>query len=147
MIRPYHPTDYAILLEMWRLNTPTYFGPEEEPHFVEFLTTHTTPFYVIEQSGSVVGCAGYRYEEATHTGQVSWFVFHPRVQGQGLGRQMLHYCLDRLREFPDLQKIIVRTSQMAAGFFAKSGFVTVYIEKDHWAPGFDLYLMEHQKTT
>jgi len=144
MIRPYVPTDFDALIHLLRLNTPAYFGAAEEPHFATFLKSDPTCFFVIERQEMVVSCAGYRYQAATQTGQVSWFVFHPHYQRQGLGKEMLQYCLEGLREKAP-EKIIVRTSQLVEGFFAQAGFVTTLIDKDYWSPGYDLYLMELKK--
>lgn len=142
MIRPYQQGDYDQLIHLMRLNTPSFFGVEEEEHLVRFLTSDPANFFVLEQGSIVVGCAGYGFLEGGLTGQVSWFIFHPDYQGQGLGRKALDYCLVRLQEDKNLKKIIVRTSQLVEGFFARAGFRTTKIEKDYWAPGFDLYFME-----
>jgi [ribosomal protein S18]-alanine N-acetyltransferase len=141
MIRPYASADFDVLIQLLRLNTPAYFGEEEEAHFATFLKSDPVGFFVIERRGIVVGCAGYSYQAATQTGQVSWFVFHPDYQRQGLGKEILNFCLACLREKAP-ETIIVRTSQLVEGFFAQAGFVTTLIDEDYWAPGYDLYLME-----
>lgn len=143
MIRPYQTSDYDTLIQLMRLNTPAFFGVEEEAHLVTFLQSNPPFFFVLEEEKVIVGCAGYSYQADTHTGQVSWFIFHPDYQGRGLGRRILNFCMDRLREKPALLKIVVRTSQLAEGFFASAGFKTTYQEQDYWAPGFDLYVMEY----
>ena len=142
MIRPFNVADTASLLQLFSWNTPEYFGEEELPHFETYLASSPTNFFVMEIDGIVVGCAGYGYHAATHTGQVSWFVFHPEYQGQGLGTKILNFCLIQLKKEQEMQKIIVRTSQLVEGFFSKAGFKTTHQEKDYWAPGYDLYLME-----
>lgn len=144
MIRPFQLVDIERLLQLFRWNTPQYFGEEELAHFEAFLRSTPTDFYVMEVDAIIVGCAGYAYQKDTRTGQVSWFVFHPEHQGRGLGRQILNFCLDKLGKHQEMQKVIVRTSQLVEGFFSKAGFKTTYIEKDYWAPGYDLYLMEQR---
>lgn len=146
MIRSYQKEDYGKLIHLMQLNTPAYFGEEEEAHLIGFLKSEPTCFFVIEQEGLVVGCAGYSLLADTQTGQVSWFIFHPHYQRQGLGRKMLDYCLEQLQKNNKLGKIIVRTSQLVEGFFARAGFKTTRIETDYWAPGFDLYFMELKLT-
>jgi N-acetylglutamate synthase-like GNAT family acetyltransferase len=142
MIRPFQVTDTAPLLQLFRWNTPEYFGEEEVAHFEIYLASQPTDFFVMELDKVIVGCAGYSYQEAILTGQVSWFVFHPEYQGQGLGTKILNFCLAQLKKEQKMQKIIVRTSQLVEGFFSKAGFKTTYKEKDYWAPGYDLYVME-----
>ncbi len=142
MIRPFSIADTASLLQLFSWNTPEYFGEEELPHFETYLAGKPTDFFVMEIDKVIVGCAGYGYQEETQIGQVSWFVFHPQYQGRGLGKEILDFCLAQLQQQQDMQKVIVRTSQLVEGFFSKAGFKTTSIEKDYWAPGYDLYLME-----
>jgi N-acetylglutamate synthase-like GNAT family acetyltransferase len=144
MIRPFQMTDTAALLQLFSWNTPEYFGEEEVAHFETYLASKPTDFFVMELDNVIVGCAGYGYQEDNCTGQVSWFVFHPEYQGQGLGREILNFCLAQLSQHQEMQKVIVRTSQLVEGFFSKAGFKTTHIEKDYWAPGYDLYVMELQ---
>jgi hypothetical protein len=47
-----------------------------------------------------------------------------------------------LKNEPEVDKLVVRTSQMASSFFEKFGFATTDIQKDFWAPGIDLHYME-----
>lgn len=142
MIRPFQIADTASLLQLFQWNTPKYFGEEEVAHFETFLASNPSDFFVMEQDGIVVGCAGYGYKPDSCIGQVSWFVFHPDYQGQGLGRKILDFCLTQLQVHKDIEKVIVRTSQLVDGFFSKAGFKTIYVKKDYWAPGYDLYTME-----
>jgi len=41
----------------------------------------------------------------------------------------------------EIDTIVVRTSQLAYQFYEKIGFQIQTIDKDFWAPGFDLYFM------
>ncbi|MEL6834298.1 MAG: GNAT family N-acetyltransferase [Bacteroidota bacterium] len=142
MIRTYQPTDQDRLLELLRLNTPAYFAPEEEADFIRYLGLHPDEHYVWEENGIVLGCAGGNWYPNSDDGRVSWFIVDPNTQGKGVGMKLLGHCLDQLRTNPKTKVIIVRTSQMAEGFFARGGFKTVRKEKDYWAPGFDLVYME-----
>ena len=141
MIRVYVPEDQEILLDLLRLNTPAYFAPEEEAEFVEYLGLHPHEHYVWEEGQQVLGCAGCSWYPNSDDGRVAWFIVDPQAQGKGIGRGLLQHCLERLRTNPATIRVIVRTSQLAEGFFASGGFQVERREKDYWAPGFDLVYM------
>ncbi|NAA11186.1 GNAT family N-acetyltransferase, partial [Escherichia coli] len=42
-----------------------------------------------------------------------------------------------------IQKITVRTSQLAYKFYEKQGFTLKEIQRDYWAKDFDMYSMEY----
>ena len=142
MIRLYDNTDQDRLLELLQLNTPDYFAPEERADFIRYLGLHPGEHYVWEENGTILGCAGANWYPDSDDGRVSWFIVHPDTKGRGIGMGLLQHCLSQLRANPATQTIIVRTSQMAEGFFARGGFTTVRKEKDYWAPGFDLVYMK-----
>lgn len=141
MIRGYEPNDKEILLQLLRLNTPAFFAPEEESDFVKYLALHPHEHYVWEEAQVVLGCAGCSWYPDSDDGRVAWFIVDPKAQGKGIGRGLLEHCLDRLRTNPATRKIIVRTSQLAEGFFASGGFQVEQRERNYWAPGFDLVYM------
>ncbi len=90
----------------------------------------------------MVGGVGYHIKEDDHSGRVNWIFFHPNFTGKGLGTKAVEYCMHRLQTHPKIEKLIVRTSQLAFQFFEKFGYQIVKIEKDYWGEGLDLYLME-----
>ncbi len=145
VIRKYHNTDQASVLALFRLNTPKYFAPEEESDLVYYLENELEYYFVVEIDGQIVGGGGFNFSGDPTTGKISWDIFHPDFQGQSLGSKLLNYRIERLREFESLQKIIVRTSQLAYKFYEKHGFKLNEIVEDYWAAGFHLYRMERLK--
>ena len=79
------------------------------------------------------------------TGKISWDILHPEYQGKSLGSQLLKHRIGKLKSIDSIQKIIVRTSQLAYKFYEKQGFVLNEIKKDYWAKGFDMYSMEYER--
>lgn len=146
-IRSYTAGDKEALLSLLRLNTPAYFSPEEEKDFVHYLDHETELYYVILVKDRVAGGGGINFIPAEQEARISWDVFHPDYQGQGLGTSLLRYRLGRIRERADIARIVVRTSQQAFGFYRKQGFQLNRTVKDYWAPGFDLYHMEYGSDT
>ena len=70
---------------------------------------------------------------------------HPDYQGKSLGTKLLKHRIDKLNSIDGIQKITVRTSQVAYKFYEKQGFELFEIKKDYWAEGFDMYNMEYKQ--
>ena len=68
-----------------------------------------------------------------------------RIGGTVLCRvvQLLKYRIEILKSIDGIQKITVRTSQLAYKFYEKQGFTLKEIQRDYWAKGFDMYSMEY----
>ena len=142
-IRDYRQADKPALMELIRLNIPDYFAPEEAQDFSDYLDNKRELYYVALADQKIVGCGGINLSEDKTTGKISWDILHPEYQGQGIGTQLLKHRIKQMEAFPGIQKITVRTSQMAYRFYEKQGFVLKATEKDYWAKGYDLYAMEY----
>ncbi|SIR49242.1 GNAT family N-acetyltransferase [Pontibacter lucknowensis] len=142
MIRPYTSADQEALLQILRLNTPTYFAPEEEDDFVLYLHERLEDYYVIEQDGQVVGAGGINYFDGHTWARLSWDLIHPAFQGKGIGRELTLFRINKLKEMPGMQWLQVRTSQLVYPFYQKLGFELEKVEQDFWAKGIDLYQMK-----
>ncbi|TAF34113.1 MAG: GNAT family N-acetyltransferase [Cytophagales bacterium] len=143
-IRPYQAQDKASVLELLRLNTPQFFAPEEEADLSFYLDQETELYYVLLYEAKIVGCGGINFDESQTHGKLSWDILHPLYQGRYLGQMLLEYRTEKLKSMPSVQKITVRTSQMAFMFYQKQGFVLLEVIKNYWAMGFDMYHMEYQ---
>ncbi|WP_026452450.1 GNAT family N-acetyltransferase [Aequorivita capsosiphonis] len=141
-IREYKTTDKEELLDLIRLNIPEFFAPEEEADFKDYLETKRELYYVLLFNEKIVGCGGVNFEDNKTTGIISWDVFHPEYEGRSLGTQLIEHRIGILNSIGSIQKIIVRTSQVAYRFYEKQGFGLLEIKKDFWAKGFDMYYME-----
>lgn len=141
MIKPYQTSHKEAVLQLLRLNTPQFFDPSEEADFVHYLDNELEDYFIIEQAGQVVGCGGINYLVADKTARISWDMLHPTAQGKGLGAQLVQHRIEHISTQPDIETIVVRTSQLAYKFYQKCGFVLQEVTKDYWAKGFDLYYM------
>ena len=144
IIREYKSEDKESILHLLRLNTPKYFSPEEEKELVYYLDHQIEHYFVIELANQLVGCGGINFDDET-TGVLSWDIIHPGFQGKSLGRSLGNFRIEKLLEFKDVKRIIVRTSQLTYQFYEKLGFEPIEIIEDYWAKGFDLYKMEYKK--
>lgn len=144
-IREYQESDQPAILELLRLNTPTYFAPEEEGDLIHYLDHEIDHYYVIEYNSRVVGCGGINFADEGTTGKISWDILHPDYQGKGLGSVLLQYRIKKLKSMERIETISVRTSQLVYKFYEKNGFKLAEVVKDYWAEGYDLYRMEYVK--
>lgn len=143
-IREYEPADKEGVLNLIRLNTPEYFAPQEEADLSEYLDSGREIYYVLLFEGKIAGCGGINFADNRTIGIISWDIIHPACQGISLGTKLLLYRMGKLKSIGGIQKITVRTTQMAYGFYEKYGFELKEIKKDYWAEGFDLYSMEYK---
>ena len=142
VIRPYEKNDKSLLIDLLRLNTPKYFGVGEENDFVQYLDSEIEFYFVIEKNHRIVGCGGINLNIEKQFGIISWGMIHPDFFGQKLGSQLLEHRISFLKNNYNLQKIIVRTSQLVFAFYQKHGFELKEIHPDFWSKGLDMYLME-----
>lgn len=142
MIRRYHPSDKSVVIDIFLQNTPDYFAVEEQLDLEQFLLANGNNYWLIEQDGLIAGCGGIVINEELNEGRIAWDFLSPDFHGQGLGRKLTEFRLTEIRKTPSVQRIVVRTSQLAYQFYAKFGFQTEKIAKDYWAPGLDLYAMQ-----
>ncbi len=142
LIRPYVTQDKSILIDLLRLNTPKYFGIEEENDFILYLENEIESYFVVEENQQIVGCGGINLNLEKRFGIISWGIIHPDFQGQKIGSELLKYRIEFLKRAYDLEKIIVRTSQLVFRFYEKHGFELKEIHRDYWAKDLDMYLME-----
>jgi ribosomal-protein-alanine N-acetyltransferase len=144
-IREYTFEDKEKVINLFKLNTPKYFSPQEEDDLRNYLENEIESYYILEVDGQIIGSGGINIAEDKITGKISWDLLHPYYQGQGLGTYLLKYRIDRLKEFKEIKQITVRTSQLVYRFYEKSGFKLVEQVEDYWAKGFDLYKMVYLK--
>ena len=143
-IREYEPTDKDAVINLIRLNIPKYFAPTEETDLNYYLDHERELYYVLLFDGQIVGCGVINFEDNKTTGKISWDILHPQYQGKSLGSQLLKYRIEKIKVIDSIQKITVRTSQLAYKFYEKQGFELNEVKEDYWAKGFDLYRMEYK---
>ena len=142
VIRYFDNADKAQLMKIFNLNVPIYFAAGEANDFDQYLKCHSQTYLTVEDRGEIIGGTGYYIDHLDGSGRITWIFFHPMAKGNGLGREVVNYCLKILKAHPSVKKLVVSTSQYAFKFFEKFGYELVKIEKEYWGPGLDLYLME-----
>lgn len=80
-IREYETKDKNEVINLIRVNTPQYFGVDEEEDLNKYLETETELYYVLLYDQKIVGCGGINFADNKTTGKISWDIFHPDYQG------------------------------------------------------------------
>ncbi|MBL7918570.1 MAG: GNAT family N-acetyltransferase [Bacteroidia bacterium] len=142
MFLEYTPIYKSKLLEVFKENIPEFFAIHELKEFEDYLEIHFENYFVIEEKDIIIGGFGYELREDDKSGRINWIFIHPSFKGKGYGKEAVLFCINKLKNNSSIQKLVVRTSQFAYPFFKNLGYQLIKIEKNYWAKGLDLYLME-----
>ncbi len=146
MIKAYSPEHKLDLIHLIRLNTPRYFDVSEENELIKYLDSETEDYYIVERDGKIIGCGGINYEPDKNSAVISWDIIHPDHQGKGIGKELLDFRINKIKEMKEYVQVIVRTSQFTFKFYEKAGFKLNEIVNNYWAKGIDLYYMSLELT-
>lgn len=141
VLRTYASNDKKDVIEIFRLNTPEFFNEAEEKDLLKYLEYHLEDYFVMELAGNIIGAGGINYFPEEKEARISWDLIHPAHQNRGFGRKLLVFRLEKLHSQSRIKKVVVRTSQLVYEFYEKNGFKAEFVEKDYWAPGWDLHYM------
>ncbi len=143
-MRPYNNSDKEQLIEIFNLNIPEFFDSKELNEYIGYLEIMGDTYLAIEFESKLIGGVGYEIRESDKSGRINWIFVHPDFSGLGHGKRAVEHCLKILKTDPKVESLIIRTSQHAYKFFEKLGYHIINTEKDYWANGLDLYLMEQR---
>jgi len=141
-IRRYTKYDKVSVIELLSANTPDFFDLSEEKDLKVYLEKEVEDYFVVEENHELIGAGGINYFPEERTARISWDIVKPDSQGKGIGKKLTEYRLNHLKNNNKVDLIVVRTTQLVFKFYEKMGFKLMKVEKDFWAKGFDLYLME-----
>lgn len=134
-IREFRSDDVDGCLDVFDSNTPTYFRPHERADFERFLAELPGPYLVVEShSGRILACGGYARDSAS-TAVLTYGMVHADSQHQHIGTRLLEERLNGVRACRNVSAVIINTTQLTEGFFARFGFRTESIALNHYAPG------------
>jgi ribosomal-protein-alanine N-acetyltransferase len=141
LIRKHQGTDRKAIIELLRLNTPAYFSPNEEKDLEYYLDHHADNYFVAEDNGNILGCAGFNISPDGKTGNLSWDIVHPNAQGKGVGTSLTFFRIAKIKKIGTVETLSVRTSQLAYKFYQRFNLELREVVEDYWDKGFDLYSM------
>jgi GNAT superfamily N-acetyltransferase len=141
--RPYTPDDRAACLALFSANTPDWFAPHEQEQYESFLDDVPSAYFVmLDGTGAIAGAGGIEIELARKVAWLTWGMVDPTRHGQGLGKSLLEFRLDRLRANLHISRVCIDSSQLTAPFYEKYGFTTQRIIPDGYAKGLHRHEME-----
>lgn len=141
-IRAYVAGDKEELVQLLSLHVPLYFAKSEIADYDFYLQHRTEWYFLVETDNKIVGAGGINFNKENNVASLSWDFTAPDYQNKGIGKKLLDYRIAILRNTPGIDRIMVRTSQLAYRFYEKNGFKLKDVKKDYWAKGFALYDME-----
>lgn len=141
---PYAPHHRAACLSIFDGNTPAFFAPEERSDFDIWLKTQdhiTTPYLVMARGEEIVACGGITAEPELRQATLVWGMVAAKFHGQGLGSILARTRLELARNVPDVERIVLSTSQHTRPFYERFGFETVRNVPNGFGPGLDRWDM------
>ncbi len=141
-IRKYREMDKDQILSLLSDNTPNYFAEEEKDDLLYYLDNFADNYFVLEDESKILGCGGFNLTEDSKIAKISWDIVDTASQGQGIGRKLVVYRLEKILQITSVETISVRTSQLVYPFYEKFGLVLREIVEDYWAKGFDMYRLD-----
>lgn len=139
-IREYQPGDHDACMRIMQSNIPEYFHQGDLADFAQFLENIPGTFFVVEHAtAGLIACGGIALGQTSAAEAVLCYGMVTRTQlQQGIGQQLLRKRLEFfLPRAPQVERIVVNTTQKTEGFFRKFGFSVVEREVDGFGPGLD----------
>jgi ribosomal-protein-alanine N-acetyltransferase len=148
-IRAYQISDKQACLEAFESNVPKYFTQAEIADYDKFLEmipikveANKTFYYVVVFENKVIGCGGFGDKDNSDIITLAWGLIHQNFHKKGIGKVLLDYRLDQIKEkFPN-QPVYIDTTQYSYGFFEKYGFETIKITNNFYEKGLHRYDMK-----
>ena len=137
----YTPAFKQEVLEIFDSNVPEFFEPFEREPFEDFLSKELNSYFILSQSDETIGAGGY-WKETESEARICWLMIHADYHTKGFGAFMMNSFEELIKTEKNYTKITLKTAQKTDMFYEKLGYTTTYFEKDHWAKGLHLYLME-----
>ena len=132
-IRSYSLSDKSSCLQIFDLNCPSFFSPNERYDYEAFLNREFQDYKVLVQEHGVIGAFGLSLTNPK-VGRLRWILLHPAFQGKGLGSHIMTQ-VQAIAKAKKLEQVSIAASQHSAPFFAVYGAKTVEISPNGWGPG------------
>lgn len=134
-LREFTPRDEAAVLTLFDSNVPTFFRPHEREEFTSFLEDPRCDYLVLEDDDAIVGAGGSFVRAHVGHGVLCWGMIRRDAHRRGYGRRLLLARLASLARVPDIDRIMLDTSQHSRGFFERMGFRVLRVTTDAYGAG------------
>ncbi|HEX7077760.1 MAG TPA: GNAT family N-acetyltransferase, partial [Candidatus Eisenbacteria bacterium] len=88
------------------------------------------------------GCGGVMTAREGKTANLVWGMIAPDFQGRGLGRLLTLERLGWVAAMPEVERVVMDTSQKTAGFYMRLGFAVTSKTAGGYGAGLDRIDME-----
>jgi N-acetylglutamate synthase-like GNAT family acetyltransferase len=139
-IRAYRVHDRDACLQILEGNTPEFFVPNDRDELANFLDNLPGPYYIVEQTGEVIACGGWAMDDE-QIGVLTWGMVRRELHRQGIGRVLLHFRLNAIREDGRAKIVRIRTVQLVQGFYEREGFKVIDVVPNGYGEGLDRVTM------
>ena len=142
-LRPCSPDDLAACIALFESNVPDDFGARERTDCLAGIDEEGTRYFVLEDAGgALLDCGGYAAHPRAGTAGLVWGMIRRDLHGPGPGTRLLAARSARIRAQGRFNCVLVETTPMSQGFFARFGFAVERVEADGFGGGYDLVEME-----
>jgi len=141
-IRAFKEADSFTLLHILKGLIPEYFAESEYNDLQDYLAGGKEDYFVVCLGESIIAAGGINYFPDDNIARLSWDLVDKKYHGKGVGRLLAQFRLKKLSDSNDFERIEVRTSQFACGFYASLGFVEKFRTSNYWGEGIHLVHME-----
>ena len=137
----YSPTHEKACLELFDLNCPGFFAPNEWDDYKAFLAESPVGYRVILLDQKVVAAFGFRIQQPKGRGLISWIMVSPECKGQGVGSEMMARVRQAAKE-NETPVVDIAASHLSAPFFSRFGATEIDTLPHGWGPGMHRVNME-----
>ncbi len=122
MIRVFREADRAAIVALWNACDLVVPWNVPEDDIARKLAFQPDLFFVAERGGEVVGSVMAGYEG--HRGQINYLAVRPDLQGSGLGRELMEFAENRLRELaaPKINLQVRARNRGVIAFYESLGY-------------------------
>jgi N-acetylglutamate synthase-like GNAT family acetyltransferase len=122
-IRPFTLTDTPACVALMQSNSPEFFSADECADFESTLQNEDMDgFYVLEEKGTVIACAGMWIQLEEDFASLYWVMVRRDLHGKGVGKIIVDYLLRDTRKHGDKIVVGLDTTENITGFYKKFGF-------------------------
>ena len=140
-LRKYESGDRDACIGVFNSNVPHFLAHQELAEFLDYLDSGPPSYWVLVESGQVIGCGGFGQETDDSIVSLHWGLIGSAWHGKRIGELLLLARVIEAIKTHTPDKIRIATSQHTQSFFGKYGFAAEQTTKDGFADGIDLIEM------